>query len=316
MQMTFDEMLEAYSSYRQSSGFKRPFPKELDRFRKTIKKLFGDVRYITQEMIDCWFVQKHTETHPSYHARVYPAVSFLKYIISRSWCDIVIPNVPKSLPSIAKPHVFSKLELENFFRACDEQTASDYTLPKKLNELEMPVFFRLLLGTGMRPNEAKYLKTRDVDCVNGIIIIRESKGYRERILPIHRSLSILLERYDNVLSGLMPNRTMFFPAYGDKPHCRNWVAENFRRLWRKYNTANAVAYDFRHNFAIHHVNSWVNVDSDIHEKMVTLSKYMGHRTFVSTLYYYSLVPRLGEIIEEQSKDFESIIPNLSDYEEE
>lgn len=76
-----------------------------------------------------------------------------------------------------------------------------------------------------------------------------------------------------------------------------------------------MAYDFRHNFAINHVNSWVGIDSDIHERMVALSKYMGHRTFDSTLYYYSLVPRLGDIIEEQSKEFESIIPDLSEYEE-
>ena len=51
--------------------------------------------------------------------------------------------------------------------------------------------------------------------------------------------------------------------------------------------------------------------------MVSLSKYMGHREFASTMYYYSIAPRLADIIEEQSEDtFNSIIPNLSDYEEE
>lgn len=314
--MTFVEMLEAYSKYRQSSGFKEAIPSALDMFYKSSKRLFGNDRYLTQKIVDTWFGHKNTETPASYHARVYPAVSFLKYVIDRNWCSIVIPKVPKNTPSVAKPHVFSRNELTNFFGACDEQTASDHSLPKKLNELETPVFFRLLYGTGMRPNEAKYLKTSDVDYRNNVITIHESKGYRERYIPIHPSLSILLEKYDHIVSGLMPGRVMFFPAYGDKPHCKHWVSENFRRLWRKYNTTAAVAYDFRHNFAINHVNSWVGIDSDIHERMVALSKYMGHRTFDSTLYYYSLVPRLGDIIEEQSKEFESIIPDLSEYEEE
>ena len=116
---------------------------------------------------------------------------------------------------------------------------------------------------------------------------------------------------------LLPDRRVFFPAFGDKVYSHKWVGDNFHRLWYKYNTTGAVAYDFRHNFAISNINSWINVESDIHTLMVALSKYMGHRTFASTMYYYSIVPKLADIIENQSEEsFNNIVPNLSDYEEE
>ena len=268
-------------------------------------------------MVDHWLRQRSTESKNSYHARIYPIISFLKFVKEKKWSDITIPKILKNPPYNATPHIFTKDELCRFFKACDEQQISDNTLPKKLNKLAVPVFFRLLYGTGMRPNECRCLSAEDVDLCNGIITIHESKGYRERRIPVHHSLLEILCRYDSAVSMLLPDRRVFFPASGDKVYSRKWGGDNFHRLWYKYNTTRAVAYDFRHNFAISNINSWINVESDIHTLMVALSKYMGHRDFSSTMYYYSIVPKLADIIENQSEEsFNSIIPNLSDYEEE
>lgn len=315
--MTFDDMLNSYASYRKSSDFKEIMPKNLYRFYFTSAELFGDITSLRQEMVDNWFRQRNTESKNSYHARIYPIISFLKFIKERNWSDITIPKIPKNPQHNAVPHIFTKDELDRFFTACDEQQVSDNSLPKKLNKLAVPVFFRLLYGTGMRPNEGRCLAAEGVDLRNGIITIHESKGYRERRIPVHHSLLEILCMYDSAVSVLLPSRRVFFPAFGDKMYSNKWVGDNFHRLWYKYNTAKAVAYDFRHNFAISNINSWINVESDIHTLMVALSKYMGHRTFSSTMYYYTVVPKLADIIEGQSEEsFNNIIPNLSDYEEE
>ena len=43
---------------------------------------------------------------------------------------------------------------------------------------------------------------------------------------------------------------------------------------------------------------------------------MGHRDTESTLYYYSVVPRLADMIQEKTEEsFNSIVPEV-DYEEE
>ena len=315
--MTFDDMLNGYAKYRKVSDFKEAIPRQLYSFYYTSADHFGDISSLTQEMVDEWFQQRKTESKASYHSRIYPIVSFLKFIQGKKWSDITIPKIIKTPPNNAAPHIFTKEELDRFFKACDEQHLSDSTIPKKLNKLAVPVFFRLVYGTGIRPNEGRNLLTEGVDLHNGIITIHESKGYRERKIPVHPSVREMLSKYDSVVSKLLPDRKVFFPAKGDKVYSNKWVGDNFHRLWYKYNNARAVAYDFRHNFAISNINSWVNVESDIHTLMVALSKYMGHREFSSTMYYYSIAPRLADIIEEQSEDtFNSIIPNLSDYEEE
>lgn len=315
--MTFDDMLNFYANYRKSSDFKDVIPKNLYRFYFISAEHFGDITSLRQEMVDDWLRQKSTESKNSYHARVSPIISFLKFVKEKKWTDITIPKIPKSPQNNAAPHIFTKDELSRFFKACDEQQVSDNSLPKKLNKLAVPVFFRLLYGTGMRPNECRCLAAEGVDLRNGIITIHESKGYRERRIPVHHSLLEILCRYDSAVSMLLPDRRVFFPAFGDKVYSHKWVGDNFHRLWYKYNTTGAVAYDFRHNFAISNINSWINVESDIHTLMVALSKYMGHRTFASTMYYYSIVPKLADIIENQSEEsFNNIVPNLSDYEEE
>lgn len=315
--MTFDDMLNFYANYRKSSDFKDVIPKTLYRFYFISAEHFGDITSLRQEMVDDWLRQKSTESKNSYHARVSPIISFLKFVKEKKWTDITIPKIPKSPQNNAAPHIFTKDELSRFFKACDEQQVSDNSLPKKLNKLAVPVFFRLLYGTGMRPNECRCLAAEGVDLRNGIITIHESKGYRERRIPVHHSLLEILCRYDSAVSMLLPDRRVFFPAFGDKVYSHKWVGDNFHRLWYKYNTTGAVAYDFRHNFAISNINSWINVESDIHTLMVALSKYMGHRTFASTMYYYSIVPKLADIIENQSEEsFNNIVPNLSDYEEE
>lgn len=55
-----------------------------------------------------------------------------------------------------------------------------------------------------------------------------------------------------------------------------------------------VAYDLRHNYAIENISAW---DCDCFEaggQLLWLSRSMGHRKISSTLYYYSVVPRLAD----------------------
>ena len=45
------------------------------------------------------------------------------------------------------------------------------------------------------------------------------------------------------------------------------------------------------------------------KKLLALSKSMGHRALTSTMWYYSLVPRLAELIDDlPDDDFDKIIP--------
>lgn len=72
----------------------------------------------------------------------------------------------------------------------------------------------------------------------------------------------------------------------------------------------------RHNYAIQNTNSWISAGFEFIDKLLYLSKSMGHTSLDSTRYYYSIVPALAGIIEEKSEgSFDDIIPEVPDYEE-
>lgn len=56
---------------------------------------------------------------------------------------------------------------------------SDRTTPcpsSPLREYTIPVFFRLMLGCGQRPQEARLLRRRDVDAATAILTIQRRNG--------------------------------------------------------------------------------------------------------------------------------------------
>lgn len=106
-------------------------------------------------------------------------------------------------------------------------------------------------------------------------------------------------------------RKYFFPSIRNSHFNRGWVTKNFNLLWRKANTSHATAYEFCHHYAVTNLNQWTGYGFEFHDKLVYLSKSMGHTTLESTKYYYSIVPGLSEIIKEQTENSsEWMIPEV------
>jgi integrase len=80
----------------------------------------------------------------------------------------------------------------------------------RLNKLELPVYYRLLLSTGMRTNEARWLRRSDVDLTEGVVNINQSKGADQHRVALHESMLILLKRYDENMANY-PNGASSYP---------------------------------------------------------------------------------------------------------
>ena len=70
----------------------------------------------------------------------------------------------------------------------------------------------------MRTNEARWLKRSDVNLVDGVININQSKGANQHRVALHESMLRLLERYDENMAKVMPDRTCSFPNKNDCFH--------------------------------------------------------------------------------------------------
>lgn len=304
--------MERFIYYREVAGnWNGSYEENLKLFDAYVAKNFPDSHVLSQDMVDGWCTKRESETNNSCRSRIYVVISFLKYLKRRNHMDIDIPNVPRKEKRTYIPHAFTDSELTAFFHECDSLSAYHNSLPNKLHKIIIPVFFRLLYSSGMRTTEARLLKRKDVNLDNGIINIQDSKGGDRHYVVLHDSMIELIRKYDVAADRLIPDRTYFFPSMHDKPHPRGWVVWNFNTLWNRVNSSEATAYELRHNYAIHNINRWTDTGFDFNDKLLYLSKSMGHRTVEETKYYFSIVPALSEILSEKTgHGMEIILPEV------
>lgn len=332
-QMTFEEMFDQYVQYRRVCG-RKEFNTYSVIYRFYNHRKNYDTPYLTQQMVDDWCEKSEGETNVSRSIRVFSVLSFLRYVaVEKKWVDIKVPKTPPHAYETAIPHSFTDNELDNLFKACNEIPKSA-VLDKVLTRMELPVILRLMISAGLRPIEARMLRCQDVNFDNGIVNIVNTKGYRQHIVVLHDSMLQLLKIYHAKVSSLVGSDRMYlFPSVKSVQIVGQlnlfaqdvvnkdfrpveWLRDNFRIVWYKYNSAKATVGMLRHHYAIVNINSLTGLKQECtYKKLLALSKSMGHRTLVSTMWYYSLVPRLADIIDNLSGDtYEKIIPQL-DYDE-
>lgn len=271
-----------------------------------------DAEELTQKMIDGWCSLRETEQFNTFISRCRPIKHFLKYQRRCDRLNLESPDIPAVRPSTYIPHPFTGEELKRFFFECDHVEFHGNFRNCKNLQLTIPVFFRLLYSSGMRTTEARQLKCNDIELGTGVVSIKKTKGFNQHYVVIHDSMLKLMKRYDEAIASLYPSREYFFPDIRGSFHPNYWVAVHFRKLWKKTSSSVAVPYAFRHHYAVANINKWIDEGFDFYDKLVYLSKSMGHCDLESTKSYYSLVPAISNILKEKTEDgFNDIVPEVA-----
>ena len=317
-QSGFADLIEKYVFYQESSGsWSEVRARNLRYFDRFCAERFPG-RALCQEMVDAWCQKRDTETKSSCITRTGVIRSFISYLQKRRMTDVLPMPVPKAEKRTRVPHAFTREELQNFFHECDSivpyKPSPKFLLPK----MTCPVFFRLLYSSGIRTTEARKLKRSEVDLVHGVLNIHETKGYAQHYVALHDSMTDLLKQYDREVEKIYPGRTYFFENAMGNGYSRQWVVYILRKLWEKANGKNnrPVAYELRHHYAVENINRWEEDAFGFSEKLLYLSKSMGHSEINATLYYYSIVPGMSDILREKTETgFNEIIPEVPDEKE-
>ena len=206
---------------------------------------YPDAEGLTQCMVDGWCAKRDTENNMSCRRRIYPVVSFIRFLQKRGMTNVATPDMPRREPNSYIPHAFTDIELSNFFQACDNIPHGS-SKQEESRRLTIPVFFRLLYSSGIRTNEARQLRRSDVGLSDGVLNIVYSKGHPQHFAVLHDSMLRLMQRYDIAIDALYPGRAYFFPVGDDKHHTCAWVSKNFKQMWLQYNSAYAIPYDLRY----------------------------------------------------------------------
>jgi integrase/recombinase XerD len=168
--------------------------------------------------------------------------------------------------------------------------------------------FGLLAVSGMRIGEAVALQREDVDLDVGLITIRKAKGDRARLVPLHPTATEALRRYASERDRLCPrprSRAFFLSSAGTAVH-PNGLRHTFReittRLGVRTQEVRPRVHDLRHRFAVQTLIDWYRSGVNIHERIATLSTYLGHISPADTYWYLSASPELMALAADRLAD--------------
>ena len=189
-------------------------------------------RELTRTLALHWAERRPEEHVNTLIRRITPIRQFAQYLHSLGIPAYIIPSgIPgKSLRYV--PHIFTKEELGTFFRAVD-QCAYDPHSPTR--HWVVPVIFRVLYCCGLRAGEVVHLTVEDVDLTTGVLTIRQSKGHKDRRVPLAPDMWSLCKTYDQQMRVRWSQRTAFFPNHHGGFYGKDFLGYTFHAFWNRAN---------------------------------------------------------------------------------
>jgi integrase len=228
-----------------------------------------------------------------------------------------IPKMQMS-EEIAIPHIPNARELGELFEAIDEHAQDNRH--RYIFAAEYQVLFRLYYCCGLRLSEGCHLMAEDVDLEKGILLVRQSKGRKDRLVFMADDVTGLCKKYDGFISELFSGRTWFFPgAIEGKPFRITSIDSVFSLFWNLTESSKAcekapTVHSLRYAFICDRINSWMEQGISLGAMMPYLCRYAGHAEIDETMYYYHMVQRAFKNIREKDKKLLWMIPEVKRYE--
>lgn len=200
------------------------------------------------------------------------------------------------------PFIFSRDDIRRIIQA-----ASQLGRPGSLRRYTYSTLFSLMSCTGLRTSEAIRLLFDDVT-PDGLVI-RCSKFRKSRLVPLHTTAQIALERYIERRRPYAPLDNHVFVSMWRRPLLVQDVDIAFRAVIDKIGLPHGpglprpMPHSFRHSFAVRALEVCPDGRDSITKHMLALSTYLGHSTVASTFWYLEATPDLMRSIAEVCENF-------------
>lgn len=172
-----------------------------------------------------------------------------------------LPLIPYGKRPHTLPSVLSSEEVVRFLDAC--RPGRDRVL------------FQVAYACGLRISELVRLRVTDIDSARMVVIIRQGKGRKDRLVPLSPRL---LEELRGYWRYARPRPWLFPGARPEQPLCTASVQRLCQELVRRAGLGKRVTpHTLRHSYATHLLEAGVDI--------VTLQMMLGHTDLQTTAHY-------------------------------
>jgi site-specific recombinase XerD len=249
-------------------------PKTIEAYARGIRRIaeyfnhrIDDLSH--NELLDYFHQLKQKASWSTVKLDLYGLKFFYTHVLKRQWNDIPVIKSPKvkRIPAIV---------------SIDEVNQ----LLKATRILSYRVFFFTLYSMGLRLSEGLNLQTGDIDAKAQRVHIRNSKGNKDRLVPLPVNTLLLLRRFWLVHrhpTFIFPNRKRGLKnARLVESHLdRSGVQSAMKKVVHELGfNKNISCHSLRHSYATHLLEAGVD--------LLELQKILGHVSLLTTAKYTHL----------------------------
>jgi site-specific recombinase XerD len=301
--MNLQRLIEQYLSFQQSLGISTTTSASILRAFGRARGARATVAAVRVEQVEAFLGQVRPVTM-TWFSKLSHLRSFFQYAVSRGYLITApLPTVLPNRPPAFVPYIYTPEEIRRLLQASASHSPRSSLEPATIRTMLL-VFY----GAGLRLREATNLTRADVDLVESVLTIRNTKFGKTRLIPVGTQLRHALVQYDGSRPRRRPADAPFFTTRAGGPVRRRTLDQNFRRLCDRagiHRTEEAHQqpriHDLRHAFAVHRLTSWYQQGLDVQRLLHPLSVYLGHVNLCATQVYLTMTP---DLLREASQRFE------------
>jgi len=219
---------------------------------------------------------------------------------------------PRPTRSRRVPFLFTPEEVRRLLEATSKLSDNS----RASNRAEVyELIFRLMYGLGLRVGEITRLCHQDVDQERRLLVIRETKFGKSRLVPfgpnLGKHLQTYLTRRIQWYGPWQPEDPLLsFSNNQSTPLRTETISHTFHHLLTKIaltptpDTNPPCPHCLRHSFAVETLLRWYRSDIDPGQRLFHLSTFMGHSDPASTSWYLTITDGL---LAEANQRFERLV---------
>lgn len=277
----FNSYYELHCKHLKLKGLQ---PKTIEAYSRAIRRIGEYFDYnldnLTQnQLLDYFHRLKEKSSWSTVKLDLYGLKFFYLHVLQRNWVDIPIIKSPrvKRIPDIV-----TQKEANQIFSST--------------RKLSYRVLFFTLYSMGLRLGEGLRLQTGDIDAGRKRVHIRDSKGNKDRLVPLPKNTLNVLRRFWKVHKHptlIFPNRKRglknahLVDTHLDRSGVQTAMKKVVLELKFKKNIS---CHSLRHSYATHLLEAGVD--------LLELQKILGHANLLTTSKYTHLTTHAMQQAEE------------------
>ncbi|MCL7489591.1 MAG: site-specific integrase [Desulfobulbaceae bacterium] len=315
-QSQLSEAITGFLSYKRALG--RSYETEeyalrlFDRYlaEHSITELDG----VTPELLDAFLASRRRASPRSYNHLLGVLRRLFNWLLNQGHLNqSPLCDRPRRETGQRVPFLFDKELARKLLEVASTLPDNPYAL---LRGPTYHMIFALLYGLGLRVGEVSRLCRKDVDLQRNLLIIRQTKFSKSRLVPFGPCMAESLRQYikcrEKKIGGFEANDPFF--SFRKCPINRHTISRTLHSILRligvevQEGVAPPCPHSLRHSFAVGTLLRWYREQKDPAQYLLHLSTFMGHVSPDSTSVYLTIT---GDMLTEASKRFAQFSAQLT-----